>query len=409
MAFDANRILCMPRPIHLQPADLAGLSRLGIEGVHGVTDLVEDLHQAIARVPGLHRLAPERRIRGIPGIVYRSIHGVTGLVGGGLNLVFSQVAPRLNRPQSSPGRDNLLAILNGVLGDHLERTANPLAIDGALRRNGQPLGLDVDSLSAAFPDAQPRLMLTVHGLCMHDGHWYDIDAATRARAGLPEWLSRTLPCSIVDFHYNTGRRICANGRELSERLEALIRHWPVAVEELLVLGHSMGGLVARSAMHYGLVAGHSWPIKPAKLVFLGTPHHGSPVERIGHALDRALGMSRYSAPFVRLGKARSAGITDLRHGAILDTTAGPATPRLGPQTKCFCVAASLDGAADSRRSRLIGDGLVPVPSALGQHPDPALRLPLKPEHRYVATATGHVELLRCPTVAGRVRDWLCEA
>jgi len=407
----------------LQTTDLHGLSLLAVDGVSGVTDLVEDLHHAILRVPGFRSVTAEARTGGIPGLVYRSIHGVTGLVGGGLDLAFSRLAPRLTSSlaprQSSPTREQLLAILNGVLGDHLDATGNPLAICSTFRRAGRAIAIDADSLAEAFPAAKGQILVSAHGLCMHDGHWYsqDENGQSRPSTGLPEQLAAALSCPSLDYYYNTGRHIADNGREFAEMLETLIAHWPVEVEQLTVLGHSMGGLLARSAIHYGLEAGHVWPQRLNRLVFIGTPHHGSPVERAGHGIDRVLGITRYSAPFSRLGRMRSAGITDLRHGNLVAPDSG--TPdrfahardtrrptSLPDHVECFAVAATLDAEPDSPRSRHFGDGLVPVPSALGQHANPELHLKIEPIKQHVATETGHLELLRCPVVARRVVDWL---
>jgi len=415
----------------LNVSDLHGLSRLGVDGVRGVTDLVEDVHHAVLRVPGIRAVAPDRRTGGITGWVYRSINGVTGLVGGGLNLAFGQVVPRLSPPVSSPAREQFLAILNGVLGDHLAASDNPLAIQSSLRRVGRPVALDRASLAEAWPEASNRLLVTAHGLCMHDGEWRSVnegknrDELDEGFSGLPESLAISHGYSTVDFHYNTGRHISDNGRNFDEMLERLVANWPVPVEQLVVLCHSMGGLVARSAAHYGLEAGHAWPERLKKMVFLGTPHHGSPVERAGHGIDRALGISRYSAPFARLGKIRSAGITDLRHGNIIESdwhddwhddrrehdrfahAHDTRSPTLLPaHVECFAVAATLDDTQDSARARYFGDGLVPVPSALGQHHDPAFELPIDIRNRFVATETGHLDLLRCPEISRRVHDWL---
>ncbi len=421
--------------LDLHASDLHGLSRLGIDGVRGVTDLVEDVHHAVLRVPGLRAVAPDRRTRGITGLVYRSINGVTGLVGGGLNLAFGRVVPSLAPPVSSPTREQFLAVLNGVLGDHLAASGNPLAIQSTLRRVGRPVPLDRASLAEAWPQASSRLLVTAHGLCMHDGHWRravedgkndndcennnenNWEAVDLEFGGLPECLAASYGYSTIDFHYNTGRHISDNGRDFDEMLERLVTNWPAEIEQLVILGHSMGGLVARSAAHYGLEAGHTWPERLKKIVLLGTPHHGSPVERAGHGIDRALGISRYSAPFSRLGKIRSAGITDLRHGNVIESdwrehgrfahahdTRSPA--RLPDHVECFAVAATLDEAPDSARSRYFGDGLVPVPSALGQHHDPAFELPIQITNRFVATETGHLDLLRCPEIARKVHAWL---
>src|SRR6056297_1554058 len=249
----------MNTPLHV--SDIHGLSRLGVDGIRGVTDLVEDVHHAVLRVPGIRAVAPDRRTGGITGLVYRSINGVTGLVGGGLNLAFGQVVPLLSPPVSSPTREQFLAILNGVLGDHLAASDNPLAIQSTFRRMGRPISLDRASLAEAWPEASTRLLVTAHGLCMHDGEWHSghrgknrhgqsRDDLDEEFDGLPGGLAASHGYSTVDFHYNTGRHISENGRDFAVMLERLVAHWPVEIEQLVILAHSMGGLIARSATHY---------------------------------------------------------------------------------------------------------------------------------------------------------------
>ena len=78
----------------------------------------------------------------------------------------------------------------------------------------------------------------------------------------------------------------------------------------------MGGLVARSASHQA-AAGAAWPRQLRDLVFLGTPHLGAPLERRGRGVD-LLSAPPHARALALLGRTRSAGITDLRHGALLD-------------------------------------------------------------------------------------------
>jgi len=397
--------------------DLQGLARLGIDGVHGVTDLVEDLHHAILRVPGLRSVHASARTGGIPGLVYRSIHGVTGLVGGALDLALRHALPGPATTPRSPGRERLLAIVNGVLGDHLHRTANPLAFDMTLRRDGRVIAPESGALAAAFPQASRRIVVTAHGLCMHDAAWYP-DPAEPPVIALPTRLAAEHAWSVLDLRYNSGRHIFENGRDFADLLEQLVSSWPVEIDELVVLGHSMGGLVARSAAHYGLAAGHAWPAHLKKLVFLGTPHLGSPLERAGHGIDRVLGISRYSAPFARPGRMRSAGITDLRHGNVLHGDPGRTgrffakghadrtAARLPAGVECLAVAATLDAGADGARAQLVGDGLVPVASALGMHARDELRLPVAPRNRLVVAGIGHLQLLHDRRVAEFVLERL---
>ena len=172
----------------------------------------------------------------------------------------------------------------------------------------------------------------------------------------------------------------SNGRAFAEALEALVAAWPVEIEDFVVIGHSMGGLVARSACAYGEEAGHAWRGKLRTLVFLGTPHHGAPLERIGNWVDVILGKAPYVAAFGRLGKIRSAGVTDLRYGNLMDEdwqgrdrfAREPDSRRPVPLPEgvaCYAIAATTAKEAGGLKDRLVGDGLVPVASALGHHKD----------------------------------------
>ena len=361
----------------------------------GVTDLVEAMHLNISPVPGSTRGGT---LRGIPGLVYWSIRGVTRLVGGGVDAVLARILPLLGDGTSSPGREALLAALNGVLGDHLAVSGNPLAI---------PMRLSQD-------EARPtgKLLVLAHGLCMNDLQWHrqghDHGAA----------LSRDLGFTPVYLHYNSGLHISTNGRVLADRLEDLVRQWPVPVEELAIVGHSMGGLLARGACHYGTAAGHDWPRHLKKLVFLGTPHHGSPLERGGNWIDFVLGGSPYTAPLARLGKIRSAGITDLRHGSLLDedwkgrdrfkrTKEARRPVPLPEGVKCYAMAATKrETVGGLGNSSLPSDGFVPLDSALGRHEDPDLSLSLPEFRRWILHGSHHFDLLSHPEAYEKIREWL---
>jgi hypothetical protein len=156
------------------------------------------------------------------------------------------------------------------------------------------------------------------------------------------------------------------------------------------------------------------------LVFLGTPHHGAPLERAGHGVDRLLGATPYAAPFARLGKVRSAGITDLRHGSLLeaDWTGRDRFARgtdlrqpvpLPTHVRCYTAAALLGEHAGTLKARLLGDGLVPLDSALGRHADPARVLAFAEHRQWVGQGLGHLDLLSSPAVYARLRDWLAAA
>ncbi len=237
------------------------------------------------------------------------------------------------------------------------------------------------------------------------------------------WRARSpadLGCTPVYLHYNSGRHVSTNGREFAGLLEALAKAWPVPVDEIAIVAHSMGGLLARSAFHYARAARHKWPARVTKIVFLGTPHDGAPLERGGNWIDYVLDASPYTTAFARLGKLRSAGITDLRHGSVLDEDWGgkdrfarstrAAVKRhfvpLPAGVKCFAVAASLAKKSGSLADRLVGDGLVPVHSALGHGASPKSALAFPATQQWIGYGMGHLDLLGRPGVYAQIRRWL---
>jgi PGAP1-like protein len=387
-------------------ATLRGSLRLTRDGVLGLADLVEAMHRQIANPLGAQPDAGQpARTRGITGLVYKSIRGVTRLVGGSGDALLAALAaclPDARDARTSDEREAVLAALNGVLGDRLVASGNPLAITMALRRRGIALRLQPASLAASLPDAGPRPLVLLHGLCMNDRQWQ------REGHDHGEALARDLGCTPVYLHYNTGRSIADNGRDFAGQMEALIAAWPVELQGLSLLAHSMGGLVARSAIEQGRRAGHAWVGQLDRVVFLGTPHHGAPLERAGHGIDLLLGASRYSAPLARLTLLRSAGITDLRHGELLAASgkrsAASREPVPLPEgVACFTVAATL-GPADAAKSQWLGDGLVPLPSALGRHADPRQSLAFDADRQWVAEGVGHLQLLSDAAVYQWVHD-----
>ncbi|MES2126569.1 MAG: alpha/beta fold hydrolase [Pseudomonadota bacterium] len=351
------------------PSQLIGAARLTVEAVTGVTELVEAVHMNVLnKAIGTPAVRP---VAGITSLVYRSVKGVTRLVGGGLDAALGKLAP-LAGDTDWRGRSAMLAALNGVLGDRLAAGRNALAIPMVLKPRGP---------------ARPRIVVLVHGLCMNDEQWL--------RDGVDHGatLAQERGYAPVYLHYNTGRHVSTNGAEFARALQAMVDGWPVQVEEIVIVGHSMGGLVARSACH----AGGKWLALVRKMVFLGTPHHGAPLERGGNWINIVADLNAYSAPFARLAKLRSAGITDLRYGSVLDAdwvgrdrferSEAPAVLPLPAKVRCYAVAGG-------------SDALVPLASALGEH------LAFSPINRAVIDGVGHMELLDAPGVTELLLAWL---
>ena len=401
----------MARRMPIRNSDLRGAARLVTDATAGLTDLVEAMHERIARLPGVPPPKREGRTGGITGLVYKTIRGVTRVVGGSIEALLGLLAPALGSDDPIPEREALIAVLNGVLGDYLAATANPLATPMALRRDGRALQVDSALLATSLPDATGRVLVMIHGLCMNDLQW------SREGHNHGAALGRDLGFTPVYLHYNSGLHVSINGHALAQQLEHLIEQWPQPVERFVLLGHSVGGLLARSALHYGAQADHRWPSRLSDMVFLGTPHHGAPLERAGNWVDIVLGATPYARPFARLGKVRSAGITDLRHGNLLDEDwvgrdrfARGADRRqhvpLPQDVRCYAVAASIGQRTADLKNRLLGDGLVPLDSALGRHRDPARCLQFAEDRQWIGYGVGHLDLLKHPELYAQLLRWL---
>ncbi|MGO8778663.1 MAG: esterase/lipase family protein [Rhodomicrobium sp.] len=391
-------------------SDLRGAARLAFDAVLGVIGVVETMHGTILRHTSLLPSPKGERTGGITGLVYSAVRGCTHLAGASVDAAIVLLDPVLPSEHPAAGSEAARAALNGVLGDHLVRTANPLAIPMRLRSGGLPLQLQKDSLRDLAP-LTGRLVVLVHGLCLNDRHWnyggHDHGAA----------LARDLGYTPLYLYYNAGLHISSNGRTFAHLLQALAAEWPVPVEELVIIGHSMGGLVARSACHYGAAQGQDWLRHLRALIFLGTPHHGAPMERGGQWLDLLLKRNPYTAPFTKLGRIRSVGITDLRYGNLLDSdwedlnrfehigdTRQPVP--LPKSVECFTMAAVTGSQAGALRDRLLGDGLVPLQSALGEHEEPDRALSIPESRQWVGRGMNHFDLLGRQEVYEQIRLWL---
>lgn len=387
-------------------SDLVGVNRLATDITAQVTDLAEALHNNIASTPGILGTPIQQCSSGVAGLVYESIRAITRLAGATTHSILAQLTPILDE-NSSEEREAVLAALNGMMGDYLAATGNPLAISMQLRRNGRPLILRRDALSAVLSPPRDKLLILVHGLCLNDLQWM------RKGRGFVTALAQTLGCTPVYLHYNTGLHTSVNGRAFAALMETLLEQWPEPLKEVVILAHSMGGLVSRSACYYGRAAAQVWPRYLSKLIFLGTPHHGAPFERGGNWMDLCLALSPYTAPFARLAKLRSAGITDLRYGNVLDEDwqgfdrfehAGDLRHPvpLPERVECYTIAANIG----TKTTDLFGDGVVPVNSALGRHEDPKLTLSFSPSRQWIGYGMNHLDLLSRRSVSKQIECWL---
>ncbi len=390
--------------------DLRAAAKLAVAATRGVTDLVEEMHLTIASGPAILGRPLALPARALTAVAYAATRGITSLVGLGIDVALSQLSPLLGESEPGPRREAVVSALNAVLGDQLDDANSPLAIPMTLRSGGKALCLEAGALRSVFPDARTKVLVLVHGSGMNDRQWnlhgHDHGAE----------LARELGYTPIYVHYNSGLHISTNGRKLTKLLEELVVAWPVAVDEITLVGHSMGGLVARSAclISDAELTPPTWRSKLRSLVCLGSPHHGSPLERGGNLADALLDLTSYTAPFGRLARLRSAGITDLRVGNVLDEhwagrgrfVRADDTRRdltLPEGVSCFAIAGTTASAVSSD---LVGDGLVPVDSALGRHERPGLTLPFPRANQWIAVSTGHIELLHRAEVYAQMRRWL---
>ena len=392
-------------------SDLQGITRLVTDATLGITDLVEAMHRRVVHPPFLPSTPIQHLITKIAGITYRNIKWSTQFFGGGLDTLLGKLAPAIGEIKTSDDREALRSALNGVVGDYLEAKGNPLEIPMQFRYQSKVIQPDAESLGDAYEHITGKILLMVHGSCMNDIQW------TRKAHNHGTALAKEMDKTPVYLHYNSGRHISANGQSLNDLLEKLVQHWPVPVEELNIIAHSMGGLVTRSAVHYGQEQGRGWTRHLKKIVFLGTPHHGAPLERTGNYLDVLMESIPYVKPFARLGKIRSAGVTDLRYGNLVeeDWQGHERFEILGDQRRniplpediaCYSIAALLGKTTDKLSPNIWGDGLVDVRSALGQHDDPGKDLRFKEDNTWVAHENGHLDLLNNPEIYQKIKGWL---
>lgn len=380
----------------LHPADLRGAAQLVTEATLGTTRLVEVVHASVLAGLKPGPAEPRPHTTGLTGWIYRTVRRMTHLVGGatawGIG-AFEQAT----RPTSEPDaktRRFLLSVLNGILGDHLAASGSPLAHSFSLRT---PDGrrLDVDAPGSTATDT---LIVFVHGLCLSDRAWIP---AAPDRPGHVDALAAAVGGSPILVRYNTGRPIWDNGQALSTHLQQLTAGAD-GPSRIVLVTHSMGGLVARSAVRHAHQTGAGWPGLVTETVYLGTPHRGAPLERAGAWVEKQLRRAPFTAPFAALADLRSRGIQDLRHGTTVPTdaasTSAPPRDAPAPSGRTLYVAGTV--APDQPVRTAVGDGLVPLFSALDTS------APSRSTNRQVVEGVGHLALLHDPAVTEHLRQWL---
>jgi pimeloyl-ACP methyl ester carboxylesterase len=383
----------------MRGAEVKAVGELVGGALAGAGTLVRDVHAAIADRafdavgPGgaSARVVHDNVSAAVYGRVRAALGAVPRGAGNALALRAPDDAPALvDSPRGALG----LAVLNAFTGDALVTEGSPLALDMTLRRHrAEPSG---------------RLAIFVHGLGETDTAWRL--RATGERPGYGALLHRDFGYTPLELRYNTGRHISDNGRALAALLEETCDAWPEPIEDIVLVGHSMGGLVARSACHYG--RSQRWTQRVTHVVCLGSPHLGAPLEKGANVLGWALSRAPETRPFARVVNGRSAGIKDTRFGACIEeewcgcdpdellTDRCQDVPFLPRARLCF-VAATV---GREPLGTVVGDLLVRVASASGA--GRTRRIPFGADDGLRLDGLTHFDLLNHPAVYEQIRAWL---
>lgn len=337
--------------------------------------------------------------RGIAGGVFAGVSGGLRLGSAGLRLASRHGAGGGALDDSPAGRF-LSGAVNGLIGDQLREEAHPVYFDMAVRHEGREVAPTREALEAAYPAAGGKVVVFVHGLCEVEDVWWRPECPRREQPPRRSYGDRLVAqgWTPVYLRVNTGLPVGENGAALSALLQRLTEEWPVAVDRLALVGHSMGGLVVRAAGAVSSDRQQSWTDLVTDVVCLGTPHLGAPLERVVERGVRALGRLPEAAPFGRILEFRSVGILDLRHGL------SPDVQNL-PHARYRLVGATLSRRPDGPGSGTLGDLLVPFASAMGRSRDGT---EMFPGAETLHVQGDHFDLLNHDRVHTALEQWLAD-
>lgn len=385
-----------------------------------VVDGVRDAHRAVARrvfaavgpVAEPVRILHDGITTGVYGVV-REAHAAIPRGAAAVASTYPYGRPPLT---DTAGAGPILAVVNGLLGDTVAQRHPDLALPMSLRKAGADVPATLAGLAAAYPAATPRIALFVHGLCETEQYWslssrrhYGTERSTHGSR-----LREDLGYTPLYLRYNSGLHISDNGASLAHLLDEVVAGWPVAVEEIVLVGHSMGGLVARSACHQAAASGSACTPLIRHVFCLGTPHLGAPLERAVNATACLLNVVAESRPLARLLNQRSAGVKDLRFGSVVEDDWRDCDPDeflrdrctevpFLPHTAYYFIGTTVTADRDHPMARIIGDLFVQFPSASGTG---RRRIPFKQGNGRHLGKLHHFDLLNHPDVYRQIHAWL---
>lgn len=366
---------------------MVGLLSLLLRSAGEVTRIAGEIHGIIGQRPLPIARYPEPDLAQAPRL-YQLI-----------NQVFVQAAGQLQKmmpllPAAVKGStelSRLQSVMNGVFGDKLFDWGHPGAIEMHC--------LDVEHNPITLTELQQQhpkgVALFVHGLCLSEHLW-----STQPAQMFSALLNRH-GYGVALLRYNTGLTLTENGKRLAQLLHA---QWQTdSNKKLLLFGHSMGGLVARSAMHYGMdIEQQDWINSVSHAAYIASPHEGANLEKLGNFANNLLGYSPYTKPLMALGNIRSRGIRSLRDSCILhkDAIDREHLELFNPGIHHLLIGARL---SDPTAKTILGDGLVTDVSAMGNNHFPE-------EHEQVTRLfideVGHLRLLNDQRLYWALTLWL---
>ena len=398
------------------PARTTDVAALALDyGDRVIVGTARDLHQAVAgRVFRATRLVGGRVPEPLHDAVVTSFYGaISGALRVSSGSVRALATRGIGRPvESSPRGRLVVAAINGLIGDELRMLDDPQAITMAIRAEGADVPASGWPLAEAFRGATSHPVVFLHGLCENDESWSN--GAKTVGTTYAERIAAETDGTPVMVRYNTGLHISENGKHLDALIQQLVASWPVDVTRITLVGHSMGGLVARAATNHATAAGETWQHLVRDVICLGTPHAGANLEKVAHLGSRLLRFWPESRPFGSILDARSAGIVDLRHGYITrdewegqDLTGQWGLDRIAaaplPHAEYHFVAATLGASQRHPLSSVLGDLLVHFSSATGV----GRNGPIVDGARFeYLPSAHHFALLNHPQVGDWIVEWL---
>ena len=365
-------------------------------------------------------------IRVINGITRISVNALADVAEAGLEEPSDSTAIELATPirSSAAGTaswyvDYLQASINGFWGDHLSRRNSRLDLGMSLRHHGRHLPATSEAFAAAFPNPTPKVCIFVHSLAATEWLW---SLSSEEHYGDPDVTFGTrllddLGFTPIYLRYNTGRHISENGRALAKLITEVIEAYPVPVDEIALVGHSMGGLVARSAAHYAREHEEPWVAQLRHVACIGSPHLGAPLEKAVSVLTGVLRNVEAAGAQVpaALLDSRSAGVKDLRYGYTVDEEWAGKDPDevfadarrnvpLVDGVGYYFLAATIARDPAHPLGQLLGDLMVLLPSASGEAPEQARRIHFS--GGAVLPGMNHVHIVNHPDVYEALRHLL---